>query len=324
MVVLVVGLAGAAAWAFITRNDLLNTREELADARSQIASLAFEVDQTKCTLASTEATLTGTKNELEDTTNELKNTQAILLSTSEKLDSTNSELADTKIQLIDTKSELTTTKAELTRTAGELTDTEAEAASAQSALATAQSRLSSTEGELKTTKDRMATMEDTLEGLGITISSSFDCEDVKLTENSQAKNPTWQELNAFLKEDTTEQHEYIPGEYDCSQFSRDVHNDAEAAGIRSAVVHAWFIGDSAGHALNAFLTTDYGLVYVDCTETPDKIARVEAGKKLVAIEPNYVTQSDIRNNLFWDSLLWSVGHYYYVSDMPVLDIEIFW
>ncbi|OGO30063.1 MAG: hypothetical protein A2Z29_06540 [Chloroflexi bacterium RBG_16_56_11] len=158
----------------------------------------------------------------------------------------------------------------------------------------------------------------------MTISASAECYDVDLTDNTQAKNPTWLELTAFLARDESEAHQYILGEYDCSQFSQAVHDNAEAAGIRAAVVHTAFAGDEVGHALNAFLTTDYGMVYVDCTQSPDKIARVEKGKTLIAIEPTYITRSQIRSNVFWESLLWAVGWYYYVGTTPVSNIEIFW
>ena len=96
--------------------------------------------------------------------------------------------------------------------------------------------------------------------------------------------------------------------YDCSQFSRDVYNNAEAAGIRAAVVHVESRNEVTGHASNAFLTTDYGLVYVDCTEAPDRIARVTAGKEYRSVEINRVTGTNARNDYWWDSL----SRYYYI------------
>ena len=44
-----------------------------------------------------------------------------------------------------------------------------------------------------------------------------------------------------------------------------LHNNAEAAGIRAALVGVFFEGETTGHGLNVFKTTDRGLVYVDCT-----------------------------------------------------------
>ncbi len=57
---------------------------------------------------------------------------------------------------------------------------------------------------------------------------------------------------SFLAQDRTETQRYIREEYDCSQFSRDLHNNAEAAGIRCAEVHVLFGNNEEGHALNAF------------------------------------------------------------------------
>jgi len=130
---------------------------------------------------------------------------------------------------------------------------------------------------------------------------------------------------AFLSQDQTEKHLYIKDVYDCSQFSRDVHNNAEAAGIRAAEVHVKFKYEDVGHALNAFITTDRGLVYVDCTGATeikafliafyeqfyglsielDNIAYVKAGKEygVVSIDratsPEYSYYEQIGKTLSW-------------------------
>ena len=122
---------------------------------------------------------------------------------------------------------------------------------------------------------------------------------------------------AFLSQDHTEKHTYIIDVYDCSQFSRDVHNNAEAAGIRAAVVHVDFKNERIGHALNAFLTSDYGLVYVDCTEAPDRIARVKAGKEYRSVELYRITGTNIRNDYWWDTL-----SSYYVLDSSIWSYNV--
>jgi len=45
----------------------------------------------------------------------------------------------------------------------------------------------------------------------------------------------------------------------------DLHNRADAAGIKCGVVAVGFAGKQDGHAFDAFPTTDRGIVYVDCT-----------------------------------------------------------
>lgn len=102
-----------------------------------------------------------------------------------------------------------------------------------------------------------------------------DGEPIELINNPNATNPTYAMLVDFINEDSTDEHYYatdvdvyvgaaeVP--YICSDFAEDVHNNAEAAGIRAAWVSLDFEGDDKGHALNAFETTDRGLVYIDCT-----------------------------------------------------------
>jgi len=69
---------------------------------------------------------------------------------------------------------------------------------------------------------------------------------------------------SFLIADKIDENDYVTGSFMCGAFAEELHNNAEAAGIRAAWVSVYFEGESAGHALNAFYTTDRGLVYVDC------------------------------------------------------------
>ena len=142
-----------------------------------------------------------------------------------------------------------------------------------------------------------------------------DGEPIELINNPDATNPTYTELVAFIKEDTSDSKTYFKGferqgkiilARVCADFAEEVHNNAEAAGIRAAWVGLDFEGDDEGHALNAFETTDRGLVYVDSTgedtlgsqlmrqiksiDAPpswDKIAYVEVGKIYGAIYIDY-------------------------------------
>ena len=110
-----------------------------------------------------------------------------------------------------------------------------------------------------------------------------------LNNNPKATNPTFNELIAFIKKDKTDSKAYVedgPDAYVCSDFAEEVHNNAEAAGIRSGWVGIIFEGTEEGHAINVFETTDRGLVYIDCTnggnnETRDwdTIAYIQKGGK---------------------------------------------
>ena len=87
---------------------------------------------------------------------------------------------------------------------------------------------------------------------------------VQLINNENAVDPTWKELKAFLFLDKTDQKPYIDYSYECASFAEELHNNAEARGIRAAFVGIFFSSEFEGHALNAFQTTDKGLVYIDC------------------------------------------------------------
>jgi len=95
-----------------------------------------------------------------------------------------------------------------------------------------------------------------------------DGEPIILVDNPDAVDPTYAELVAFIEQDTTDTNDYLVHPrigYVCADFAEDVHNNAEAAGIRAASVSIDFEGGGDGHALNAFDTVDMGLVYIDCT-----------------------------------------------------------
>jgi hypothetical protein len=103
-----------------------------------------------------------------------------------------------------------------------------------------------------------------------------DGEPIILIDNPDAVDPTYAELVAFIRQDTTDTNDYLEHPrigYVCADFAEDVHNSAEAAGIRAASASVDFEGDEEGHACNAFDTIDKGLVYIDCTgqSSSDKI-----------------------------------------------------
>lgn len=86
---------------------------------------------------------------------------------------------------------------------------------------------------------------------------------VHLTNRDYASDPTWEQLLAFLRADRTDERQYDPLTFPCGAFAEELHNNAEARGIRAAWVVIAFEGDDQTHALNAFQTTDRGLVWID-------------------------------------------------------------
>lgn len=266
-----------------------------------------------------------TISQLNATRHELSVTKAELVNTQEKLAQTEAQLADTVSVLDTTKVQLTSTKTELANTTASLLDTRNELADVNDQLVTAEETAATLMDTLLQTQERLAISQSTLNGLGITISASSACIDVVLVDNPAAVDPTFNQLMTFLAQDTTENHAYILNVYDCSQFSRDLHNRAEAAGIRCAEVQIRFSNTFSRHALNAFLTTDYGLVYVDCTETPDRFARVKVTTTIRELNIQNVPPQYVRVDSWWDTLH---GFYYIQTETGtqaiVSSIRIYW
>jgi hypothetical protein len=154
-------------------------------------------------------------------------------------------------------------------------------------------------------------------GLLFTENGEIECggdgKAIRLENNPDATNPTFEELVAFLKNDPTDTRDYIadgPDAYVCADFAEEVHNNAERAKIRAGWVGITFENTEEGHAINAFETTDKGLVYVDCTSggktqigddeinSWDTIAYIQVGSKYGVI---HVDQAE------------SLGYNYYVE-----------
>lgn len=120
--------------------------------------------------------------------------------------------------------------------------------------------------------------------IGNTYMVGGDGKLISLVNYNNAANPTYAKVVAFIKADTTDQNLYT-SKYVCSDFAEDVHNNAERAGIKTAWVTIAFTS-GAGHACNAFQTSDKGLVFIDCTGSPtqkgsfDKAVSLTVGKPL--------------------------------------------
>jgi hypothetical protein len=61
--------------------------------------------------------------------------------------------------------------------------------------------------------------------------ASANGEPIRLTENAQAADPLWSQLEEFLVQDNTDGYAYIPDSFVCADFAALLHNRAEAAGI---------------------------------------------------------------------------------------------
>lgn len=202
--------------------------------------------------------------------------------------------------------------------------------------------------------------------LGLVYVNGGYCSDsygnpVVLINNSNATNPTYFELLAFLKQDNTDTFPYqlayanqsfvsswygsvenyvnfsiiqsdIQGNLPypsvpriCADFAERLYNDSELAGIKCGYVVVQLQGVTGGHALDAYQTTDKGLVYVDDTgatpaivpnivspgsitfgvvTTNDKQAYIQQGQELGLIDINSAISfsTDYSGYQSWSSL----------------------
>ncbi len=138
------------------------------------------------------------------------------------------------------------------------------------------------------------------------------------------RNPSWAQLKDFLYEDDTDKMAYVYPTTVCHHFASRLQQNAQAAGWRCAYVvvelegypdwHGYGIPSRTSHALNAFETTDRGLVFIDCTSAPgfrgnaDKIVDVKVGGQ-------YIPKS-IFPEPGWSSTWGNMG--------TIVDVEIRW
>jgi hypothetical protein len=87
---------------------------------------------------------------------------------------------------------------------------------------------------------------------------------VLLKHNPKAVDVPWKKVVDFIKQDDVNRMLYRQGKFECTEFALTLHERALAKGIRCAFVAVEF-DKGEGHAVNAFNTTDRGLVFIDCT-----------------------------------------------------------
>lgn len=109
---------------------------------------------------------------------------------------------------------------------------------------------------------------------------------VILVDNPSARNPTWEELMEFLKEDDTDRILYQLDSFNCIDFAERLHNNAEHRGFRAAYVSVSFHDRQNGHAINAFETADKGLVFIDCTGAENPLGELDGNDKVAYILPD--------------------------------------
>jgi len=176
-----------------------------------------------------------------------------------------------------------------------------------------QSSLNSAQLEIDTLKANMTTLQDSYNELQADYGGSLasyeslqsDYEGLQeRLQQSTLEDPTWAELEEFLERDDTDTIPYVENSFDCSGFAITLRDRAWRYGMRCAYVEIGF-AEGVGHALNAFETTDKGLIYVDVTGS-DQIGYIKEGKAyggilLDAVKSEYIDCSGSPDR-FWGSL----------------------
>jgi hypothetical protein len=169
---------------------------------------------------------------------------------------------------------------------------------------------------------------------------------IVLINNTNATNPTYAQMVNFLQNDTTDEYSYlnasvIPGSYYppaendvdltrikniidgtaqpsnprvCSDFAERLHNDAEMAGIRCAYVSIDL--STGGHAIDAFQTTDEGLIYIDDTGPSQEPHSLRAVKTVDLQVGSEFTPVSLFPEAGWDSTYQITG--------TVIDFKVIW
>jgi hypothetical protein len=174
----------------------------------------------------------------------------------------------------------------------------------------AKADLAETQAELADVREQLASTQHESDELTVELAAlQADYQDVLgRLKQSTLKDPTWAELEEFLKRDDTNELIYDLLSFDCSGFAITLRDRAWIYGFRCGFVEISFLNKSSGHALNVFQTTDKGLIYVDDTEH-DKIAYVQLGERydtisLDAVKSEYIN-CDGSPTMFWGPLTWS-------------------
>jgi len=201
----------------------------------------------------------------------------------------------------------------LARTEEDLTSVQQQLTSTQQELTSLQQELYSAEWTIDSLESKLELYEDTWGLVASGIRPPFYGADI--VNYGSATNPTWARLLSFLSNDKTDQKAYVPDVYMCGGFTRDVHNNAERAGIRAAYVDVELPGGH--HALNAFKTSDRGLVFIDCTGLEASQSGPSNCDKTVDVR---IGRSYIAKSLFPESG-WSVT---WGNMGTILDVEIYW
>ena len=246
-----------------------------------------------------------------------------------------SDLAASQELLSSTRGSLDTTKRDLAEANINLAAVQSSLQSVQNTLQSAESTLQTTQNTLQTTQNTLQQYKDTwgsVVAVGVSRprwwnfnpASTYASE---LVNNSKATDVTFAQLQDFLLKDKTDQNYYVEGDYTaytymCGDFAKDLHNNAEKAGIRSAWVGIKLAPSltnplGLGHAVAAFKTTDRGLIFIDDTGYPIGVSKPPSCDDLATIKKGQdLVDRNLTHQAGWQDYYYDMG--------KILDVEVDW
>ena len=259
-VVLSVGVIGAVM--------LLNQKDnELQIITNQISGLENE----KLTLETQVSTLQSEKLTLETQVSTL---QANVSSLQSETTSLNNEKTALEKQVSSLQTEATTLENEKNTLETQVSSLQANVSSLQSEIVSSENLILSLETQVSNLQSEVTSLENEViqsfnlgyaegetEGYQLGYEEGYIQGVEDGPENGwYIKDPTYDEANAFINSDKTDENEYT-SDYVCYDFTADFNSNAFQMGYRCGFVYIEFT-DSA-HAIVCFNTTDNGLIYIE-------------------------------------------------------------
>lgn len=120
----------------------------------------------------------------------------------------------------------------------------------------------------------------------------------QLVNNTSARDPTYAQLEQFIRPDSTKTRQRISNQFVCQDFTETLHNKAEAAGIRCGYgVLMYITEDMLGHAINVFNTVDRGAMFIDTMRSNEYIEAI--GTEILTEKQFYqVYKPDIKKHVY--------------------------
>lgn len=132
---------------------------------------------------------------------------------------------------------------------------------------------------------------------GIVIAGG-NYEDLIVIDNPLAHDVTYMELMEFIRNDKTDEIEYVDYYFVCGDYAEMVHNNAEAQCIKAGFVWVTF-DDHRSHIFNMFETVDKGTVYMDCGGNDSLVESFNVGEEIIYSGNFEMTGTISRVDMSW-------------------------